>query len=589
MKKILSIFLVLCLISSVFAYENGQKIWSVDSDVYEGIKSLYIMQGLSMPSSSGPWSTNELLEMTKLLKDDGSYLYEYVLSELNKAPRTQPENGIGFNFSLDLNTELYTRTNPDVTIYNAQELNYEYTEMTPFLQFNWETFTAEHFYGYIGFDFRNCFHNGNDSDELGTTKYSTNILLFQDFTLDMNFLSFNFPQRALVSFGGNHWNVALGKDRLSWGHGETGNLVISDNIPAHYFGKFTAFYNSYKYSFLTSFFPHQSMYWDEDSWDNAHRQKVPTKGIRFYLAHRMEGRFFNNKLSASLTEAIMYQSEDGSVNPRIFNPVDVFHNYYIRGNANSTLALELDYTPINHLNIYGQFLLDEFALPGEDTGKTAPSAFPNAHGLMLGAKTSFEMNEGIFYASLETVKTDPFLYLRYNDNADWQEDGQYGIDYVVGFGEYSCFNDHIYYDENFLGYKYGGDAFVLNLNAGWNNYKNLSIEGNLFFMLHGTHDLWTCWTSIGNGEDPNYPKYDNYEFLTSTHPSYNNKNNEDAQTRNAISQTVICGFNVTYKLKPTIKFFAQPDFIFINNYGNHAGVKKTDFQVALGANINFEF
>ena len=38
-----------------------------------------------------------------------------------------------------------------------------------------------------------------------------------------------------------------------------------------------------------------------------------------------------------------------------------------------------------------------------------------------------------------------------------------------------------------------------------------------------------------------------------------------AQTRNAISQTVICGFNVTYKLKPTIKFFAQPDFIFINN------------------------
>jgi hypothetical protein len=331
------------------------------------------------------------------------------------------------------------------------------------------------------------------------------------------------------------------------------------------------------------------MYWDEDSWDNAHRQKVPTKGIRFYLAHRMEGRFFNNKLSASLTEAIMYQSDDGTVNPRIFNPVDVFHNYYIRGNANSTLAIELDYTPINHLNIYGQFLLDEFALPGEPTGKTSSWAFPNASGIMVGAKTSFEMNKGVFHASLETVKTDPFLYLRYNDNADWQEDGQYGIDYVVGFGEYSCFNDHLYYDENFLGYKYGGDAFVLNLNAGWNNYKNLSIEGNLFFMLHGTHDLWTCWTAIGNGEDPNYPKYDNYEFLTSTHPSYNNKNNEDAKTRNAISQTVICGFNVTYKLKPTIKFFAQPDFIFINNYGNHAGVKKTDFQIALGANINFEF
>ena len=31
------------------------------------------------------------------------------------------------------------------------------------------------------------------------------------------------------------------------------------------------------------------------------------------------------------------------------------------------------------------------------------------------------------------------------------------------------------------------------------------------------------------------------------------------------------------------------EIALINNYGNHAGVKKTDFQVALGANINFEF
>ena len=588
MKKKLSIFLVLCLISSVFAYENGQKIWSVDSDVYEGIKSLYIMQGLSMPSSSGPWSTNELLEMTKLLKNDGSYLYEYVLSELNKAPRTQPENGIGFNFSLDLNTELYTRTNPDVTIYNAKKLNYDYTEMTPFLQFNWETFTAEHFYGYVGFDFRNCFHGSNKGD-VGYSNLSSNILFFQDLSFNLENLSLNFPQRAVVSFGGNHWNVALGKDRLSWGHGETGNLVISDNIPAHYFGRFTAFYNSYKYSFLTSFFPHQLMYWDENKWDNNGNQSDPTKGIRFYMAHRMEGRFFNNKLSASLTEAIMYQSDDGTVNPRIFNPVDVFHNYYIRGNANSTLAIELDYTPINHLNIYGQFLLDEFALPGEPTGKTSPWAFPNASGFMVGARTNYEMNNGVFHASLETVKTDPFLYLRYNEMEDTkQKPNSYGINYVVGFGEFSSITGTVY-DEYFLGYKYGGDALVFNLNAGWNNYKNFSVEGNIFYMMHGTFDKWSNWTEIGDGSDPNVPKWDNFDFLTTSHPNYNNKDDKDAKTRNAISNTLICGVNATYRFNPTVKAFAQTDFIFVNNYGNHAGKKEVDFQLALGANITFDF
>ena len=69
----------------------------------------------------------------------------------------------------------------------------------------------------------------------------------------------------------------------------------------------------------------------------------------------------------------------------------------------------------------------------------------------------------------------------------------------------------------------------------------------------------------------------------------NKKDNEDAKSRDAISQTLICGVNVTYKLKPTVKLFAQPDFIFVNNYGNHAGVQKVDFQLALGANINFNF
>ena len=379
--------------------------------------------------------------------------------------------------------------------------------------------------------------------------------------------------------------MQIGKDRLSWGNGESGNFVISDNIPAHYFARFTTFFTSYKYSFLTSFFPHQEMYYDEGVLDNTIGQWDEIQGLRFYLSHRVEGRFFNNKLSASLTEAIIYQSDDGSINPKFFNPVDVFHNYYIRPNANSTLVLEFDYSPINHLNIYGQFISDEFALPGEPSAKNTSDANPNAMGFMIGAKTSFELNKGLFYGSFETVKTDPFLYLRYGKS----DESAYGIDYVVAYSEFSSVIERTVFNEYFLGYKYGGDALVFNLNAGWNNYKNLSIEGNVFYMLHGTFDKWTTWTEIGDGSDPDYPKYDQFEGLTSTHPTYNKKDNADAQTRDAISQTLVCGVNVTYKVKPTVKLFAQQDVVFVNNYGNHAGVQKLDFQLALGANINFNF
>ena len=594
-KKSFILVLTLLILFKGFALDNGQKIWQTDSEVYQCIKSLYIMQGLAAPSSSGPWSTNELLEMTKLLKDDGSYLYDYVIEELTKAPRKQPDENLGFNFGIDLNLEAYTRTNTDTDFANIETLAYDRQNMNPFFVFNWETFATDHFYGYFGFDIGNCFH-GNTKGEFGYSNITTNLLLFQDLNFNLGLLSFNFPQRAFVSFGGKNWNVQIGKDRLSWGNGETGNFAISDNIPAHSLARFTTFFKSYKYTFLTSFFPHQLMYYKNDydpvngwylHWSNQGDQAKAAQGLRFYMAHRIEGRFFDNKLSASLTEAIMYQSDDGTVNPKIFNPVDFFHNYYIRSNANSTLVLEMDYSPIKHLNIYGQFIADEFALPVEPTGKTSPKAFPSATGFMLGAKTSFELKDGLFYGSFETVKTDPFLYLRYNAGSD--DPNTYGLDYIVGYSEFNTISGATVFDEYFLGYQYGGDALVFNLNAGWNNYKNLSIEGNIFFMAHGTFDKWTNWSQIGNGSDPSVPKYDQFEGLTSTHPTYNKKDNADAQTRDAISQTLICGVNITYKVKPTVKLFAQQDVVFVNNYGNHAGVQKLDFQLALGANINFEY
>jgi hypothetical protein len=108
-------------------------------------------------------------------------------------------------------------------------------------------------------------------------------------------------------------------------------------------------------------------------------------------------------------------------------------------------------------------------------------------------------------------------------------------------------------------------------------------------MLHGTMDKWSIWTQVGNGNDSNYPKWDEVGSLTTSHVTDNKKDDADAKSRNAISQTLVCGVNVTYKLKPTVKLFAQQDVVFVNNYGNHAGVQKLDFQLALGANFSFEY
>ena len=204
--------------------------------------------------------------------------------------------------------------------------------------------------------------------------------------------------------------------------------------------------------------------------------------------------------------------------------------------------------------------------------------------IQITINNQFEEN-GYFYGSFEAVKTDPFLYLRYKDNENTVEKDTYGIDYVVGYSDFSSG----LVDEYFLGYTFGGDALVFNAKAGWTNLKNFSIIGNLFYMMHGTFDKWTKWSPIGNGTNPDCPKYDLFNFLTNSYPEqiYNNKDNEGAHSRNAISHTFDFGVKVNYSINENVKVFAQNDFIFVNNYGNHAGEKRFDYQLVLGAKFNF--
>ena len=92
-KKIL--FMIIVALSShlvLFAYNNNaQKIYPVDSELYEAITHLYFLDGRTMPSNTAPWSADELNKMlealnykamSKVEKD----IYNYVKAELNLKP-----------------------------------------------------------------------------------------------------------------------------------------------------------------------------------------------------------------------------------------------------------------------------------------------------------------------------------------------------------------------------------------------------------------------------------------------------------------------------------------------------------------------
>lgn len=583
MKKVpVVVLLVAIFLGGVYASDsvvNDQKIYRVDSECFEAIRYLYIIAGHAQPSSSGPWSADELKKMLSALDRDSlsksaKELYDTIAGELSIVPKNS-ENGVGIRFGVEANLEIYSHTNTSPAFQEWENWGYGLLSRRPMLNFPFETWPGEHFYGYFELSIGNSLKPTMST--IGASHINTNILGFENpLDFQISELSMNFPYRAFVAAGGDGWSLQLGRDRLSWGNGVTGNMVIGDNLIYHNMVRFATYGKNFKYTFVASFFPHKMNYYSSDSlgnWTYAGDgdQYTTVKGLQMFMGHRLEGRFFSDRLGFALTEGVMYSSEEGVLDLQVFNPAMLWHNYYINMNANSILAFDLDYTPMRYLNIYGQWVIDEFAIPGEAVPGVDESASPTAMGYLLGVRSSYPLKHGILYGSLEGAYTDPYLYLR-GDGANDETNSSYGINFVVAVRNHSQV-DNVTYDEQFLGYRFGGDAIVANLNGGYKRFGAWHLEGNLFYMAHGTHDMWTCWTKVTPDTNESTP--------TSTHHSENHRD-DDAQDRNAVSHTFVVGMNGGYVLAIGLDIFAQVDSINIWNYGNIAGRTAFDVQLTLG-------
>lgn len=575
--------IVLC-VSPLFAnetYNNRQKIYRVDNEYYKAISYLYIIQGYAQPSTTGPWSADELSKMLAMLDrealpKEAQEVYDYVAAELNAVPPNM-QNAVGVKFSFEANLETYTHTNTKPAFQERSNWGYGLLKQNPMLKVTFETWPINYFYGYFDLTIGNSLKP--TEAVFGSTHFNTNILGFQNPPqFNISELSMNFPHRAFVAAGGSRWSLQLGRDRLSWGPGTSGNFVIGDNLLYHNMVRFTTYGKNFKYTFVASFFPHKMNYYsydkDNDDWTYVGHgdQYTQMHGVQMFMGHRLEGRFFHDRLNFALTEGVMYASEDNTLDLQIFNPAMLWHNYYVNMNANSILAFELDYTPIRYLNIYAQWVIDEFAIPGEAVPGKADTASPTAMGYMLGIKSSYPLSHGILYGSLEGAYTDPYLYLRGPGHGN-ETNKNYGINFVVAIRNHSQ-TDNVTYDEEFLGYKYGGDAIVANLNGGYRDFGRWYAEGNLFYMAHGTHDKWTCWNEVTPTTNDSTP-------TTTHHPE--NHADPNAQTdRNAVSHTFVVGVNGGYTILKGFSVFGQLDYINIWNYGNRRDAFESDMQLTIG-------
>lgn len=575
-----------------FASNNGVKAIEVGSDIYNAVKSLYISQHHALPSTTGPWSENEVkLMLSRLQREEltpsEKDTYDYVLSQI------QHEDDI-FKFNLNANLEVYGHTNPSDFTSRAK-----WTEDTkPMFEIQTDSWIGDNFYGLFTINIANAkiMAGGDNIDKFGSTALSTNLIMVPP--ASMKTLDFGFPHNAYIAAGGENWNLMWGKYNLSWGPGKTGNFIIGDHLESHDNIKLTAFNNTFKYTFLIDSFPHPMNYYGTSSsghvgynGDLGLSSQNRLEGLKLMLSHRLEWRLFNDVLNIALTEGLMYMDENNMINLSILNPSMLWHNLYTRAHSNSILALEADWSVINGLNIYGSIVVDENLLPGEPVpGKAGETpAEPSAMGYMLGLTYSRPLERGILEVNAEGVFTDPFLYLRDGgfDAPEWnyrtQIKGQYGINYVVALRDIYNTGGGVRYTEEYLGYKYGGDAIVGNVSVDYREYGKWNVGGNFFFMAHGTFDQWTVWTRInpdGNIHH-NYPT-ENPTTPTTSHVTENQRD-DNADNRDSVEYTFDITLKGGYKILQNLEAYVSSDFIFVKNLGNiSSNALKTDIQLTVG-------
>jgi hypothetical protein len=592
------------------AQANRQKIIPIDSEIYQAIKSLYISRGLALPSTTGPWSEDELLRM--LAKIDPEALapgekaaYDYAQKELNR------EHGIArFNFEAAVEARGHTNTTEFTRQDDYMRL---WHEAKPMFDIALEAWVTPYAYAYTGLSIGNFVYNGTATASNGGTyitspffgeeAFSTNIWMVPP--SEMNYLSFNFPSRALLAVGGSGWSLVAGRDRLSWGPGESGNFVVGDQLEYHDSARVSWYGDSLKYTFNVSRFPWVGEYYKTDSdgadysdYTGVHDPSDDATGdefvgINLFVAHRVEWRMWKDKLNFAFTESVMYEDGNGNIDPIIFSPVFFLHNLYKSKSANSLIALEADYTVIPGLNIYAQFVMDEAALPGEYVPGEDDYACPESMGYMLGAKTAFPLSfaeiDGMFTASLEGAYTTPYLYLRSKLQPKYEGEqyssgaGDYPLGYVVA-NRYISTSGHSNYVEEFLGYRWGGDAIVVNANAGYRVFGQWNVKANLILMFHGTQDKWTYWSRMYLDEDsPNNVTTPSTEHQTS------NAADPNVSDRKAIATTTALSLSGAWNLPwvPGLSVYGQSDFIFVVNKGNIEGKNAFDAQFTLGVSYSF--
>ncbi|MCL2442174.1 MAG: capsule assembly Wzi family protein [Treponema sp.] len=410
MKKYL-FFLIILLILSVNLYANPFDMILTGDPVLDDLRYLSIESGKTFLSFTPPLAPGEIRNFLdsideSTLSDPAREIYYRLLNRLTlKAPFLSLSDNI-FSGFLNINAELEGRlsVNPDISWHPDNSL------YAPLLSFSLKLFFTDFLQLYI--------------EPKIAVKPRDGGIGFTNIPLDQS--SQYWPLRSFISMGGSWWNFHLGRDHLYWGTAHTGSLSFSNNSIYYDFARVSFFSPTIKYSLIVNQMPlnldHESniqLIKNPEEWDILPEDKRTTN--RYFYLHRIDINLFN-KVSIGIMEGVLVGNSPLEI--RFLNPLMLFHSLYswedyiewkpaldknVYGSlVGSFFSVEINYNIIKRLSVYGQFVMNEIALPSELKAGLQP---PNGLGYMAGINYTFTFNKWLSIFYLEFFYTDPYLYI----------------------------------------------------------------------------------------------------------------------------------------------------------------------------------
>ena len=430
-------FLVLLFGCWVLSAQSPRTILPVSSFFYDMVDYLCYESGMAQPDTARPWSFGELQDVLSRidyasLSPAGRNVYDTIKGTLEEDIPLVKKDSFSFDSSISLSPEGFYHFELEDTLgetAQSYEWRHGYEERQSFLTIPLEFWYADRLYMTTIIEAKEEHMTVTSPGTPDVAQNYSNII-FDDPNARIDLY---FPFRAGLSLGGEWWDLFFGRDSLSWGNGESGNLLLSD---------YSDFYDYIMLKLRSEIFTFTSVYtvMDHYLYDGT--------DITYsaFIGHRLDASFWNNRIGLAVVESVTFANYMPEL-LRDLNYLMVFHNWTIPERTNSLMSIEVTVNPWKYLNIYGQLAMDEFTTTyeSERTGGGGPPIF----GYMAGAKGACPLGYGYLSLTGEWVLTNPWLYNRratpfyYNTRRIW-----------------SLTTDSYEYVLKPLGYEYGCDSIV---------------------------------------------------------------------------------------------------------------------------------